>query len=675
MSEHLIEWLRIRNKGCYILDVPSFAMFSRWLYLCLFVLPSASAQNHATEEGYRLFQNSCSLCHGTDGTGGEFGPNISVRLPRLDDERLTTVIQGGLPKRGMPAFPKVEGQSLSGLIGFLRTLKPRYAAIVKRKVATNDGNTLEGAVLNQSSNDLELQTADQRIHLLRRVDSNYREVTTQTDWPNYNGDLSGNRLTHLAQIDKANVSRLAPKWNFTFSDASYLEATPIVMNGVMYVTSTNECYALDAGNGRSLWHFQRPKKKDGPGGGAANRGAAVAGNRLFMVSDDAHLLGINRLTGVLEWDTQMADSKENYFSTSAPLIVGDLVVSGTAGGEHGARGFLAAFNQGTGKEVWRFWTVPAPGEPGSETWKGGAVSHGGAVTWFTGSYDPELDTLYWQTGNPGPDYNGDERVGDNLYSDSVLALDPKTGKLKWHFQFTPHDTHDWDATEPVLLVDTEWQGKQSKLLLTGNRNGFFYTLDRTDGRLLLAKPFVQKLNWAKEIQPDGRPSLLTLPKLAGGTKVCPSQDGATNWYSASYLPATGLYYMQTLEKCDIYSETPAEWQAGQTYLGGSQKPVPGETPQKVLRAINPKTGKVAWELPQSGRANTWGGTLVTETGVLFFADDSGQFVAVDASTGKSLWCFDSNQSWKASPMAYEFDRHEYVAIASGQTVTAFGLPN
>lgn len=650
-------------------------MFYRLIVLCLLFLSHAFAQNHAGEEGYRLFETSCSVCHGSDGTGGEFGPNISVRLPKLGDDRLTAVIHGGLPRRGMPAFPNIEGQRLAQLISFLRSLKPRFTEDVKRKVVTTSGNTLEGVVLNQSNDDLELQTEDKAIHLLRRTGDSFREVTSETNWPTYNGDLRGNRLTNLTQIDKSNVSHLAPKWIFSMPDVSYLETTPIVLDGIMYVTSANECYALDAGNGRTLWHFERPKRKELLGGIGINRGAAVAGDRLFMVTDDAHLLRLNRLTGAVEWDTEMADWHQNYFATSAPLVVGDLVISGTAGGENGVRGFLAAYDQSTGKQVWRFWTVPGPGEPGSETWKGVASKHGGAVSWFTGSYDPELDTLYWQTGNPGPDYNGEERAGDNLYSDCVLALDPKTGKLKWHYQFTPHDLHDWDAAEPAVLVDTKWQGQARKLLFMANRNGFFYVLDRTDGRLLLAKPFVKKMNWAKEIGTDGRPVLTTLPKVSKGTKVCPSQDGATNWYSTSYLPSTGLYYLQTLEKCDIYSESPAQWEAGEGYLGGSQKPVPGEVPQKVLRAINPQTGTIAWELPQAGRANTWGGTLVTQTGVLFFAEDSGRFLAVDAATGQTLWCFEANQYWKASPMAYQFDGREYIAIASGQTITAFALQN
>jgi alcohol dehydrogenase (cytochrome c) len=650
-------------------------MHHRNLLLCFLLIPLAYAQKPAGEAGYRRFETSCALCHGADGTGGEFGPNISIRLPKLDDAQLTAVIHGGLSQRGMPAFPNLEPQQISELIAFLRTLKPKATEQIKRKVTTTTGQQLEGTVLNQSSDDLELQTAGDTIHLLRRAGEQFREVTSQTDWPNYNGDTSGNRLTNLAQIDKQNVSRLATKWMFTMPDTGSLEATPIVVDGIMYVTSANECYALDAGNGHRLWHFQRPKRKELFGGVGINRGAVVSGNRLFMVSDDAHILALNRFTGSVEWDTEMADWQQNYFATSAPLVADGLVIAGTSGGENGVRGFLAAFNQNTGKEVWRFWTVPAPGEPGSETWHGPAVKHGGAPAWFTGSYDAASGTLYWQTGNPGPDYNGSEREGDNLYSDCILALDMQTGKLKWHYQFTPHDTHDWDATEPAVLLDIDWQGQPRKLLIMANRNGFFYVFDRTDGKLLLTKPFVKKMNWAKEIGSNGRPVLATPEKMGNGTKVCPSQDGATNWYSASYLPATGLYYLQTLEKCDIYTQSPAEWQRNEGYLGGSQKPVPDDHPQKFLRAIDPQTGNIAWQLPEVGHANSWGGTLVTATGVLFVAEDSGNFMAVDASTGTCLWTFDANQNWKASPMAYQFDNHEYIAIASGQTITAFTLPN
>jgi alcohol dehydrogenase (cytochrome c) len=619
-------------------------------------------------QGYRTYETTCVLCHGSDGTGGEFGPNISVRLPKLDDEQLTALIHSGLSRGGMPAFPNIQGQKLSDLLIFLRSVKPREAAEVKLAVLTNDGRTLDGVVLNRSNDDLELQTPDKAIHLLRRSDGTYREVTSSADWTSYNGDLGGNRLTRLTQIDKSNVSHLAPKWMFSIPDAASLETTPVVMNGIMYVTTANQCYALDAGNGRMLWHFERPPRKGIHGGVGINRGVALSGDRVFMVSDDAHMLALNRFNGDLEWDTQMADWHDNYFATSAPLAVGNLVISGTAGGEHGVRGFLAAFDQASGKEVWRFWNVPAAGEPKAETWGKADLKHAGAVSWFTGSYDAETDTLYWQTGNPGPDYNGAQREGDNLYSDCVLALNPKTGNLKWYYQFTPHDTHDWDASEPIVVADADWQGQPRQLLFMANRNGFFYVLDRTDGKLLLARPFVKKMNWASEIGADGRPVLKDVTK-----QVCPSQDGATNWYSTSYLPSTGMYFLQTLEKCDIYTQSPAEWQSGDTFLGGSRRPVAGEIPEKVLRAIDTKTGNIVWEMPEAGPANSWGGTLATQTGLLFVADDSGRLMAVEAANGKPLWSFEANQPWKASPMAYEFDGHEYIGIASGQTVIIFGL--
>jgi alcohol dehydrogenase (cytochrome c) len=369
----------------------------------------------------------------------------------------------------------------------------------------------------------------------------------------------------------------------------------------------------------------------------------------------------------------MADWRQNYNATSAPLVVHDMVISGTAGGEQGARGFLAAYDQKTGNEIWRFWTVPKPGEPGSETWKGTAIDHPSATTWFTGSYDPDLDTLYWQTGNPGPDYDGSVRLGDNLYSDCILALDPKTGKLKWYYQTTPHDVFDWDATEPMLLVDALWEGQTRQLLLQANRNGFLYVLDRRDGKLLLAKPFVKKMTWAKEVGADGRPVTLPLPKVGGGTQVCPSQTGATNWNASSFHPGTGLMYVQTLESCSIYNVRQAEWQAGRGYLAGSQRSVPGEISQKILRALDYKTGNVVWELPQVGPGGLGGGVLSTSTGVLFVCDDSGLLLAVEAAGGRILWSFQTSQTFRASPMTYVFDNKQYVAIAAGSTIFAFAL--
>ena len=344
---------------------------------------------------------------------------------------------------------------------------------------------------------MQLRTADGRVHLLRREGSRFREVTSQVDWSSYDGQLTANRFSALKQIDRTNVAKLKPRWIFSMPDTPSSEMTPLVHQGIMYVTSGNECYALDAGTGRQIWHYQRQRTKGQ--GARVNRGAALAGDRVFMVTDDARLIALNRFTGELLWDTVMADYRENYFATSAPLIAGDLVIPGIGGGDSGVRGFLAAFDQRTGKEAWRFWTIPAAGEAGSETWNGKGMAHPGGATWFTGSYDPELKLLYWQVGNPGPDHNGDQREGDNLYSDSVVALDVQTGKLKWHYQFTPHDVWDWDAQEPLVLADTVWQGQPRKLMLQANRNGFFYVLDRTNGKLLLGKPFANKVTWAKEI--------------------------------------------------------------------------------------------------------------------------------------------------------------------------------
>jgi len=455
------------------------------------------------------------------------------------------------------------------------------------------------------------------------------------------------------------------------------ETTPVVGQGIMYVTSGNECWALDAGTGRTIWHFQRPRTKGLVGNAAQgmNRGVAWADDRVFMVTDNAHIIALNRFSGDLLWETEMADWHQNYNATGAPLPVGSLVVTGTSGGDEGVRGFVAAFDQTTGKEVWRFWTVPKPGTPGSETWRGKDIDHGGAPTWFTGSYDAALDTVYWPTGNPAKEYDGSDRQGDNLYASSILALDRKTGTLKWYYQFTPHDLWDWDATQTSVLVDADWEGQRRPLMLHASRNGFFYVFDRRDGKLLLARPFVRNLTWASGIGADGRP--VRLPNQdpsPGGTKVCPSQDGATNWFSPSFNPATGLYYVQTFEKCSIYTTTQqGPWESGKSYLGGSQKTATDPKPQRILKAIDIHTGAIKWELPQPGPAQSWGGTLTTATGLVIFGEDGGALMAADAATGKPLWSFQTNQNWKASPMTYVFDKKQYIGVAAGSTIIALAV--
>ena len=549
----------------------------------------------------------------------------------------------------------------------------------RKKIQTTDGRTLEGRALSEGMADLQLLTDDQRIHLLRKTaDDRYRAVTSQRDWPTYHGDPSGNRYTTLTQIDKTNVSRLAPRWVFPLSNVTQVENTPIVVEGIMYVSSANEVYALDAGSGRQIWRYRRPRTA-GLAGNAAigfNRGVAISGERLFMLTDNAHMIAIGRFNGDLLWETDMADWHQNYNGTSAPLAVGNLVISGTAGGDEGVRGFVAAYDAATGKEAWRFWTVPNPGEPGSETWQGKLTEHRGGASWMTGTYDPQLDLVYWPTGNPGLDYNGDERQGDNLYSDSILALEARTGKLRWYFQFTPHDIHDWDAQEPPVLVDTNWQGQPRKLLLQANRNGFFYVFDRTNGQLLLAKQFLKNLNWAKGIDAKGRPILNDLKVNENGEiYVCPGFQGGTNWFSTSFNPATGLYYFQALERCNLFLKRDMEWQAGKGFMGGTARPAPGENFTKSLRAINIQTGEIVWDLPQiSGAATASAGVISTASGLVFFGENSGAFMAADATTGKVLWEFPTNQTWKASPMTYVFDNKQYIAIAAGPSIMAFGLP-
>jgi alcohol dehydrogenase (cytochrome c) len=650
------------------------------VFLLFTLLAGSLASAQSAEPGRQVFVSRCAGCHGSDGNGGELGPAIATRLPSLTDDDLTSLVRQGRSSAGMPAFPGLNDADVGALIRYLRTLRPRSGtAPTRMRVTLDDGRAIDGLVLNQSASDLQLLGDDRRIHLLRKSSGDrYRAVTSQADWPSYNGQANGSRYSPLTHITAANVGRMVPRWIFSIPNTSRLQVTPVVVGGVMYVTSANECYALDAGTGREIWHYQRQRTKGlvGNAAGGINRGVAVAGDRVFMVTDHAHIIALNRFTGVLVWETEMADWHQNYNATGAPLTVGNLVVTGTSGGDEGVRGFVAAFDQATGREVWRFWTVPGRGEPKADTWQGPGIEHPGATTWLTGTYDPDLDMLYWPTGNPSPDLIGDDRPGDNLYSDSVVALDAKSGKLKWHFQFTPHDVWDYDAQETPALIDATWENRPRKLLVQANRNGFFYVLDRTDGTFLLGKPYAANITWARGLTREGRPIVVPdMEPSLEGKRVCPSLEGASNWYSTSFNPSTGLYYVQTNDKCGIFTKTPMVWEAGKGYMGGSFKQAPDEPARRVLRAIDIRTGKAVWELPQTGAVESWGGTLSTAGGIVIFGEDSGALMAADASNGKPLWSFQTNQIWKASPMTFMFDNKQYVAVASGPNIIAFGLPD
>ena len=630
------------------------------------------------ESGRAVFASRCAACHGTEGGGGELGPSIVSRIPLRADADLEAVIREGLPGAGMPSFANLSRAESTNLIAFLRTLRPRAGTGPQRtSVMLADESSLSGVLLNQSVGEMQILGDDRRAHLLRETaPGRYRAVTSQSGWTTYNGQVSGNRYSALTEITADNVARLAPQWVFTLPNVSQVQVTPVVVDGLMYVSAANDLYALDAGSGRQVWNYRRPRTR-GLAGVAArgvNRGVAVSGERVFMATDHAHLIALNRASGALLWETQMADWRENYNGTGAPMVVGDLVIAGIAGGDEGARGFVAAYEQATGKEVWRFWAVPARGEPGSETWKGNAIDHPGAATWMTGSYDAELDTLYWAIGNPGPDMIGDDRQGDNLYSDSVVALDAKTGRRKWHFQFTPHDVHDYDAQQPIVLVDATWKGQPRKLLLQANRNGYFYVLDRITGEFLSGTPYVKNITWASGLTKEGRPIVVpNMEPTREGRRVCPSLEGASNWYSASFSPRTGLFYVQTNDKCGLFTRVDQTWESGKSFMGGTFAAAP-EPAQRVLRAIDIQTGKVAWELPQFGSVDSWGGVLATASNLVFFADDSGAFAAADAKSGKRIWSFQTSQVWKASPMTYVFDNRQMLAIASGPNILAFGLP-
>jgi alcohol dehydrogenase (cytochrome c) len=632
---------------------------------------------HAQDTGEKLFTDHCASCHGTDGNGGELGPNIATRVPLRSDEELTAIVQQGLGAAGMPAFPVISASEMPALVNKLRSLKLRFGSVPERREVTlADGSTLAGLALNQGADEIQMLGDDRRLHLLRRATERWRAVTSQTDWTSYNGGMSGSRHSALEEIATDNVGALAPAWVYNFTTNSNLQTTPIVSEGIMYVTSANEVTALDAGSGREIWRYQRARTRGliGNAAGGANRGAAVAGDRLFMLTDHAHVIALDKHSGTLLWDVEMADWRQNYNATGAPLPVGDLVIAGTSGGDEGVRGFVAAYDQQTGKEVWRWWSTPLPGEPGSETWVGPGLAHPAGSTWMTGTYDAALDTLYWTVGNPGPDMIGDDRIGDNLYTDSVVALDPATGKLKWHFQFTPHDVWDYDAQETPALVDAVWQGQPRQLLIQANRNGFFYVLDRRTGEFLNGWQYTKEVTWASGLDTSGRPVRAErMEPTVEGIRVCPSLTGASNWYSTAYNPATGLYYVQTEDKCGLFTRVDAEWEAGKGYMGGSFAPAP-EPAQRLLRAIDLQKGTIAWELPQVGRANSWGGVLSTAGGVVFFGDDSGAFTAADATSGKVLWSFPANARWRASPMTYQFDGRQYVGVANGSTIMAFALP-
>jgi PQQ-dependent dehydrogenase (methanol/ethanol family) len=648
--------------------------------------------------GARLFFGSghCADCHSAGGRGGTSGPDLSSIAGVVTLAQLADAIRHPHP-----------------------WTVPGWGVVT---VTLNDGKPLRGFARNRTQHSIDLQTLDGR--LLALADTQYRQIVSDKDspmppfqgsaaqfraliaflsrqngvpvgpnpaargsvspaaavevihpkpgdWPTYSGNVSGNRFSPLTQINVHDVASLRPAWVRPLSYAP-LETTPLVIGGIMYVTGPNEIYALDGRTGGQIWSYSRPRSDattiSGDAAKGAQRGVALLGERLFFITDNAHLICLQRVTGALLWDVAMPapGAHGRYGGTSAPLIAGKLVIAGVSGGDDGIRGFVAAYDPVSGRQVWRFWTVPQPGDPTYDTWHGDPAPQGGA-TWTTGSYDPHSGWLYLAVGNPYPDTDGDRRPGDDLYTESDIALDAKTGKLQWYFQFTPHDLHDWDAEQPLALVDARFHGRTRKLLLHANRNGFFYVLDRTNGKLLQATPFVDELTWARGIRPDGRPILLPPNETTlGGTKTCPAVRGAANWYSTSYDPATGLYYVMSVEDCSIYRKAQ---NGGYTWIKDPLHPS-----KKVLRAIRVDGGAIAWKVPLLGAPDlNYSGALSTAGGVVFFGETSGAVAAVDARDGRYLWHFEANQTIKGSPMTYTIDGRQYLAIATGPNILSFAL--
>jgi PQQ-dependent dehydrogenase (methanol/ethanol family) len=675
-------------------------------------LRAAPPEKIAAGEAFFFGAGGCAGCHMVKGRGGVNGPDLSGIAARSTLQEINAWLDNPSSRTGIKSL------SVCPFWAFCPDFQ--WAAAT---VTLIDGSQLRGFVRGQTEHEVDLQTFDGKLHLLD--ESKYVAVAREKasvmpvlhataaqrsdlldylsslagveegplagpgapisqaeinevmrpkagDWPSYNGGLDGNRFSALDQINTSNVKQLQPQ--FLFSPGGQgLEGTPLVANGIMYITGGTQVCALNARTGAAIWCVPRgngvastPKSAPAPVG--PNRGVALLGARVFYISDDAYLVCLNRLTGAVMWSVHLPEkgAEGKFYSSQAPLVVNGLVIAGIAGGDTPMRGFLAAYHPDTGELAWRFYTIPKPGEALAATWKGRALPTGGGATWHSGSYDAETGTLFWAVGNPYPDTDPGERQGRNLYTNSVIALDAATGRFKWHFQFTPYDTHDWDATQPLVLVDAVWKGRPRKLLLSAQRSGIFYVLDRESGKFLMAAPFVKKMTWARGFEKDGTPILAAgnTPTVEG-TKTCPGVRGATNWYAQSYDPQTHLFYVMAAEDCGIYRKT------GKVF---GNNPDPSDPGTRLVRALDIETGKVVWEKLLTGPQETnYTGVLATAGGLVFHGETGGDFAAVDAASGKTLWTFRANDSWRASPMTYMVDGRQYVAAMDGGTLISFAL--
>jgi alcohol dehydrogenase (cytochrome c) len=496
-------------------------------------------------------------------------------------------------------------------------------------------------------------------------------------WLTFGGNYANQRHSPLTQITPANVTRLMPQWTFQTGTLGNFEVTSLLRDNVLYVTGPqNVAWAIDPRSGRQIWRYRRELPPNLTACcGLVNHGFGVLGDKLFMVTLDAHLLALDMKTGAIVWDATMQDYKIGYASTIAPLVVKDKVIIGIAGGEFGIRGFIDAYDAQTGKRAWRFYTIPGTGEPGNNTWAGDSWKIGGAGVWTTGAYDPEQNLLFYGTGNPGPDYHSDSREGDNLYSASLVALDADTGKIRWHYQFTPHDVHDWDATQVPVLADIPVAGQMRKVLMFANRNGFYYTLDRTTGKVIVARPFVTT-TWAKEIGRDGRP--IEFPGHTPneqGEVTCPDITGGTNFWPPSYDPSTRTFFVNAREACMTFYSWKPEYKAGERFTGGAGQRVPANIlpVYGALRAIDPATGDRKWEYRYLTPSTA--GLLTTASGLIFSGDADGNLLALDSRSGKLLWRYQMGAPLHGtSPVTYMLDGRQHILVPAGTTLMSWALP-
>jgi alcohol dehydrogenase (cytochrome c) len=601
--------------------------------------------------GVRIFNKQCTGCHGSDGSGGPHAPSLLRSEYDHGDSDLAIykVLRDGVPGTAMPSAHLSLRERLQ-VVAQIRSMQDN---------SPKDQKT--GSPL------LAIQASSERLKAAG---------TKPDEWLTYSGSYDGSRYSSLAEITPANVTQLRARWvkQFDSNDDLSTEATPLVIDGVMFlVAPASRVTALDVKTGDVIWKYERPV----PSGlplccGQVNRGLAVHDGTLFVGSLDGYLIAINANDGKALWQTSVANPSDGYSITGAPLVVNDSVVVGVAAGEFGARGFLAAYDVSTGQQKWRFETIPGPGEFGHETWQNDAWRMGGGPTWNTGSYDPVTDLLYWGVGNPSPNFAGDLRPGDNLFTDSVIALHTSTGKLAWYFQFTPHDEHDWDSSQTPVLTDLVINGLVRKVICWANRNGFYYVLDRVTGEFLIGVPFVE-LNWAKGLTSAGRPIVSNVAKISmDGRSTRPGIGGGTNWQNPAFDQRRGSIFVPTTESSSVFTKLPPERVTGgrgKLFVGSGWSQLTPST--RTVRALDAATGRRKWEYT-SPPGGEYSGLLATEGGLVFGAS-GGVCFALDADTGREVWRLSLGGATRSAPISFTVAGRQVIVVTAGRAVFMFGL--